>query len=121
MFVFYVCSKNSPPNRHKEVRYSNRKGNVVLDYLKGGKLDAVPASKNQEEAKKMRKELSAMLKVLRKERFTRIARVMWMWKVFFWVGPIGLIFPDTLRTFVEESCTKSWKVSKNQSAHGLSD
>ena len=48
---------------------------------------------------------------IRKERFTIIARVMW--KVFFWVGPIGLIFPETFRTFGKESYTKNWKVSKN--------
>ena len=37
-----------------------------------------------------------VVEVLRKERFTRIARVMWDWKVFFWVGPIGLIFLEQL-------------------------
>ena len=53
-----------------------------------------------------------VLASFRKERFTIIARVMW--KVFFWVGPIVLIFPETFRLFVEESSTKSWKVSENE-------
>ena len=35
---------------------------------------------------------------VRKECFTRIARVMW--KVIFLVGPSDLIFPETFQTFV---------------------
>ena len=56
---------------------------------------------------------------LRKECFTRIARVMW--KVIFLVGPIDLAFPETFRTFVQKSSTKSWKFSKNETTHDLSD